>query len=397
MTEYRNQHYIPQFYLRRFSSDGAGVYRYSLKKDITERSNIEKTCASFWFYAPSPTAGEFESVLSPLEAQHAELIQEILDTRGLAVISPWSKDPQHSYEKYLWLCQFILLTSTRTKLAKSEVEAVANFAFDIVMKPYLKQSEKVRARGIKPEFIDGLRVSRDTANLEGMVGALVGATLISDLAVGLLINETKNPFITSDSPAVFYNFLDLEDQNLLGWQSPGLMIFMPLSEKYALWLLGPEMYKPRVRALESIVSLTREQDVDELNRLQMLNADDYLIFSTADYHEYVSSRYEPLKGRRREKSVTSEKWSEFDVGDEHHEILRFGHARINYQPHLSFFRKDKLRVKQFVKNYEKAYQEHIAKFGRTRPAVVVRNEDLCSYFETEIKKLIKKQEGNVSK
>jgi len=174
MTEYRNQHYIPQFYLRHFSSDGAGVYRYSLKKDSTERSNIEKTCASFWFYAPRSTAGEFESVLSPLEAQHAELIQEILDTRSPSVVSPWSKDP-HSYERYLSLCQFILLTSTRTKLAKSEVEAVANFAFDSVMKPYLKQSEKVRARGIKPEFIDGLRVSRDTANLEGMVGALVGS------------------------------------------------------------------------------------------------------------------------------------------------------------------------------------------------------------------------------
>jgi hypothetical protein len=395
MTEYKNQHYIPQFYLRHFSSDGVGVYRYSLKNDITERSNIEKTCSSFWFYAPSSIASEIESVLSPLEAQHAGIIQEILDTRSLGVVSPWSKDPQHSFEKYLRLCNFILLTSTRTKLAKSEAEAVANFVFDS-MKPYLKQSEKVRARGITPGFIDGLRVSRDTANLEGMLGAMVGTPLISDLAVAVLINKTKNPFITSDSPTIFYNFLNLEDQDLLGWQSPGLMIFMPLSEECALWLLDPEMYKPRTKAQESIVSLTREQDVDELNRLQMLNADDYLIFSKADYHEYISSLYKPIRGRR-EKSLKPEKWSEFDVGDEHHEMSKLRRIKINYKPHLSFFKKDQPRVTLFVESYKKAYEEYIAKFGRTRrPPAVVRNEDLSSYFETEMKKLIKKQEGDAS-
>jgi len=395
MTEYKNQHYVPQFYLRHFSSDGVGVYRYSLKDDITARSNIEKTCSSFWFYAPSSIASEIEGVLSPLEAQHAGIIREILDTRSLTVISPWSKDPQNSFEKYLRLCNFILLTSTRTKLAKSEAEAIANFVFDS-MKPYLKQSEKVRARGIAPESIDGLRVSRDTANLEGMLGAMVGTPLISDLAVAVLINKTKNPFITSDSPAIFYNFLNLEDQDLLGWQSPGLMIFMPLGEECALWLVDSEMYRPRTKTQESIVSLTRTQDVDELNRLQMLNADDYLIFSKADYHEYVSSLYKPIRGRRK-KSLKSEKWSEFDIGDEHHEMSKFRRTKMNYKPHLSFFKKDQQRVTLFVESYEKAYKEHIAKFGRTkRPPAAVRNEDLSSYFETEMKKLIKKQQGNVS-
>ena len=395
MTEYKNQHYIPQFYLRHFSSDGVGVYRYSLKNDITERSNIEKTCSSFWFYAPSSIASEIEGVLSPLEAQHAEIVQEILDTRSLGVVSPWSKDPKNSFLKHLHLCNFILLTSTRTKLAKSDAEAIANFVFDS-MKPYLKQSEKVRAKGIKPEFIDKLKVSRDTANLEGMLGAMVGPPLISDLAVVMLINETKNPFITSDSPTIFYNFLNLEDQDLLGWQSPGLMIFMPLSEECALWLVDSEMYKPHAKAQESIGSLTREQDVDELNRLQMLNADDYLIFSKADYHEYVSSLYKPIRGRR-EKSLKSEKWSEFDVGDEHHEMSKLRRTKINYKPHLSFFKKNRPRVTLFVESYEKAYKECLAKFGRTRrPPVVVRNEDLSSYFETEMKKLVKKREVNVS-
>jgi len=256
--------------------------------------------------------------------------------------------------------------------------------------------KKVRAKGIKPEFIDKLKVSRDTANLEGMLGAMVGPPLISDLAVVMLINETKNPFITSDSPTIFYNFLNLEDQDLLGWQSPGLMIFMPLSEECALWLVDSEMYKPHAKAQESIGSLTREQDVDELNRLQMLNADDYLIFSKADYHEYVSSLYKPIRGRR-EKSLKSEKWSEFDVGDEHHEMSKLRRTKINYKPHLSFFKKNRPRVTLFVESYEKAYKECLAKFGRTRrPPVVVRNEDLSSYFETEMKKLVKKREVNVS-
>ena len=47
MSEYKKQHYVPQFYLRHFSKDGVGLCRYSLANETSERRNIKNTCQSF--------------------------------------------------------------------------------------------------------------------------------------------------------------------------------------------------------------------------------------------------------------------------------------------------------------------------------------------------------------
>ena len=148
-----------------------------------------------------------------------------------------------------------------------------------------------------------------------MMSAMLGAPSISDLTITLLINETGRPFVTSDSPVVFYNSLKLGDMIMSSWQAPGLMIFLPLKEEITLWLFDPLMYKPRMNtSMNDIVLLKRYQDVDELNRLQVLNAYKYLIYSKPKYYEYVSRLHQPLRGRRRSALIRAEK-AEFDVGE----------------------------------------------------------------------------------
>ena len=139
---------------------------------------------------------------------------------------------------------------------KKEIHEIINLIFDI-MKPGIAQSEEARARGITEEALDRFELRRDTANLESMEKALVDAPLISDLATRLLINETEKPFIASDSPTVFYNFLKLADLSMIGWQSPGLMLFLPLSEEIMLWLSDSQMYKPNTKMGEQTLSLKK--------------------------------------------------------------------------------------------------------------------------------------------
>ena len=285
------------------------------------------------------------------------------------------------------LCNFILLTATRTKLSKYEGEAAINLAFDL-KKENLAQTREAKDLGISQESIDRLRLGRNTANLEGMLGAMVGAYLISDLAVVLLDNDTDRPFITSDVPVVFYNFLKIADLSLLGWQSPGLMIFVPLSEEYTLWLFDAEMYKPSVKAWDNL-KLTRTADVDEINRLQILNADEYLIFSKPDYYDYISWLHKPLKGRRREEPITMIKQSEFSVAKEGHEIFVTSRVPIKYNPHLSFFKKNRPNIRSWFAAYEKAYKERVTKYGNKKPFMLVRNEEMCASFEAEMEKVRK--------
>ncbi len=367
MSEYKKQHYVPQFYLRHFSKDGVGLCRYSLANETSERRNIKNTCQSFNFHGKGAAGLDVEAAISQVEAKHAPIIEEILDRKNLALIS--GQDSQNT--RFL-LDIFVLLTDRRTKLAKEETEVVANALFDS-LKSMWAQSDEARKRALTLDDLHKYRLRRDTAGLEGIINALVPPSTISDLSIKLLINETDKPFITSDSPSVFFNFLRLKNLSMRGWQAPGLMIFVPLSDDFMLWLFDQPMYEPHKNITNGdTIFLKRDRDVDELNRLQILNAYEYVIFSNPDDQEYVSTLYMPLKARRQSALIVTKQMETFDVGDERHEIEGIGRTEIDYKPHLSFFKINKA----YGEDRKKAYEEHVAKFGYNR--LFVRNDELLA-------------------
>jgi hypothetical protein len=151
------------------------------------------------------------------------------------------------------------------------------------------------------------------------------------------------------------------------------MIFVPLSDDFMLWLFDQPMYEPHKNITNGdTIFLKRDRDVDELNRLQILNAYEYVIFSNPDDQEYVSTLYMPLKARRQSALIVTKQMETFDVGDERHEIEGIGRTEIDYKPHLSFFKINKA----YVEDRKKAYEEHVAKFGYNR--LFVRNDELLA-------------------
>lgn len=309
-----------------------------------------------------------------METKHAAIIGEILKKHSFTATSP--------LDRY-FLLNFILEMSARTKTAKKEVEAAANAALDLLKLSYA-ESEEAKEKGIKLENLSGLYVSRKTANVEGMLFAMVGPDLISDLVIVLLINKTNTPFITSDSPVVRYNFLKVKDLRMSDWHSPGLIIFLPLSEEITLCLFDPDVYKPKAVTNGNIV-LLKVHDVNELNRLQILNADEFLILSKPDYQENVLSLHKSLENYRAEGIfVNTEKWSEWVNGNELHERHKLSRPKIKYNPHFSFLRTNKSFVEDFKKKVTELELEHDS------PCVFVRNEELLDFVETQYRKEIEK-------
>jgi hypothetical protein len=377
MTSHKNQHYVPRFYLRRFSDDGIGLCRYLLTNKRSERRNIDNIASSFWFYGDKSPAPGFENAMSALEDQHAKIIEDILKKQHLvlrAVIPPHTSqitsEDQRFLHNYFNLLRFVLLTATRTKQAKNESEAVTN----AIWKTLQAQSEEAKARGISPEAVKRLKVVRGKADVESMqLAILLGPPLMFDMSIMLLINKTNIPFITSDSPAafVFYRFPKQRDldpmawqfqglmvpsisaltgwKNILNWQAPGLMIFLPLSQKITLWLFDRRMYEPNSSAKDSVF-LSKNDDVNELNRLQALNADNYLIFSKPNCSKHdVSSLHKQVESRRPDHIA---------------KMNKLGYAKIFCESQFSF-----LSVN------EEAYEEKAAEFQSGMP-IVVRNRSL---------------------
>ena len=366
MTEYRRQHYIPKFYLKNFSEDKKGLFRYSLENRTSERTNISKACAARDFYAKADAAAEFEKTMSALEAEHAKIVRKIVTERSLAVISD---------EEFLHLCNFVLLMKTRNKASKKEIEKMENLLLDW-LKPSFAQSEEAKEKGITLEDLKKVRLVRDSANFEAMLIAMKGAPLIADLTATLLINKTKRPFITCDSPVLFTNYVTVDPRRgNVGYLSRGLMIFLPITEDITLWLFDATFYEPDANS-KGNVNVTKKQDISALNRLQIIIADEYVFFSKPDHRDYVSLLHDERCANQR--AMYSSPVVANPPPEIQDEMPDLSHKKIRPKHHFSFFETNEHAIQHFQK---------IATDPRHLSHALYRNEELARNAFSELEEI----------
>ena len=75
MPQNKKQHYVPQFYLRRYSKDGKSIniWNISNEKKI-ESANLKNQCYRNYFYGKDKA---FEESLSYIEGQAARILHTI--------------------------------------------------------------------------------------------------------------------------------------------------------------------------------------------------------------------------------------------------------------------------------------------------------------------------------
>src|SRR5665647_260735 len=365
MTEYRRQHFIPKFYLKNFSEDKKALCRYSLKNKMSERSNISKACTARDFYAKAEAA-DFEKTMSGLEAVHAKIVRKIVTERSLALISE---------EEFLHLCNFVLLMKTRDKASKKEIEKMENLLLDW-LKPSFAQSEEAKEKGITLEDLKKVRLTRDSANFEAMLIAMKGAPLIADLTATLLINKTKRPFITCDSPVLFTNYVTVDARRgNMGYLSRGLMIFLPLTEEITLWLFDATFYEPDANS-KGNVNVTRKQDISALNRLQIIIADEYVFFSKPDDRDYVLLLHDERCANQR--AMYSSPIVANATPEIHEQMSDLSHKKIRRKHRFSFFETNERTIQHFQK---------IAADPRHLSYALYRNEELARTAFSELEEI----------
>ena len=264
MAEYKNQHYVPQFYFKYFN-DEKNYINMMLKNNgkIISNVSIKNQCSKSYFYC---NKNNEKNVIKPFEDE-CKLIWDILRKSNITQLS--TIDLKR-------LCFSIIFQHSRTHdlahYRSSANKAFAKNMFDEMVNDFHKKYccseddflllEKLKAKkniGIDEEYCRLFNIGLSCHSFMA----------IEDLKICLLKNKTNIPFIFSDSPVVFYNMYNINSLHLL---ASGLMAFFPLDNETCLFLYDKNNY------ITSFIDENIYHDI--INKLQLYQATNAVYFSS---------------------------------------------------------------------------------------------------------------------
>lgn len=225
-----NQHYVPRFMLRKFSSGKKPkVFVFDKSNDNEFQSNVKNLASETGFYELEVESGVFsaEASLSKLEGTASGIIKKLVENEDLSILTK---------QEILLLSVFFAVQFVRTKEHRLKFEKLGSVL-----------EERLRAMGANADQIkEAIGSSEDVDSTK-----LFGLRSISDVSEFLprflnktwllYKNETDTPFYTSDNPVTLYNQNDYGLLGNLGLGVKGVEIYIPLSPNLLLSIVCPSI------------------------------------------------------------------------------------------------------------------------------------------------------------
>lgn len=264
-----NHHFVPQFYLRNFSSAPGSICLINITKEFAVQfASIRGQCYRKKFYGETD---ELENVLAAIEDDVAPLIRAVI--QGMPV-------RRHS-NAHVLLLNFIALQFLRTRAAAEQAARQAS-----LLSTYLAKC----SLGDEGEGKDDLRViTRPGVGLP-LSTLSVYIQAIADLDLRILRVACDGRFIASDAPVVAYNQWceGISYQGVTGAACRGLQLFFPLSPHCMLMLFDERVYSVGGEKAREI-TINRPRDVHKINHLQCVFAQENIFFSEwNDRHQLIN-------------------------------------------------------------------------------------------------------------
>lgn len=242
----KNQHYVPQSYLKRFTIDGEKSLIWSFDKESSEfnrnTSSINKVCAEDYYYYQQTETNEFDHItledgLSEIEKIGNEIIDKIVNVSAMpyAYISEQERGE---------LSFYISLMLTRGPAFRDCINELHGEIVSVTFQSML-------AAGSFPEMPEELRKMIKNKGLENVIktqifssvslrGMIEAARQISLSMLGknwtLMISPDGHKFVTSDTPVSFVSATGMVKN--LGPGHPDAEIIFPISKRIALIVSG---------------------------------------------------------------------------------------------------------------------------------------------------------------
>ena len=279
MATQKNQHYVPQFYQRRFSPDGKTIGSYIFEQDKQiDQAPIKHQASKDYFYTKeTEQKNNIEVSLGALEAMTQKVMEKV------------DANPRKALDKIddSTLYVFTILQLGRTVAHAINIQNTAETVVKQLLKEVILHRQSNNEKDVKGLSED--EIDKYSLSFQSLGGFSLGiqAQMIPtcvDLEQKLLINNTGHAFVTSDNPAALYNmFFERIGRDESGMGCRGVFIFMPFSPELAIVLYDGKVYKIGNKR-QPYTEITNKRDIGELNKLTAVNA-----FQTIFYNPKVTT------------------------------------------------------------------------------------------------------------
>ena len=227
MPNNKNQHFVPQFYLRNFSRDektvGTAIHIDTPNPQVQYEAPIKSQASQNYYYTADTS---IEKDFNLIEKPASVLIYRIINEPNVIL---------NGNETYL-LKHYIYFQHIRTPMHAQMLEDDVNQMFHKLAGP----------------DYDELNVKVGDAPLLALASlSKLANKTIDPLKLAILHNQTPLPFITAPDPSIYFNLYCMRRKKDYGTAMPGLMFYMPISAKKALFLYDSKTYKVKERHMVS--------------------------------------------------------------------------------------------------------------------------------------------------
>ncbi len=264
MAQNRNQHFVPQFYLRNFSTDTRSLSVFNLdSRRHFPSASIKGQASRSYFYGKDDRQ---EDAIRAFENAGAEALREVTKSDR-----PLAKGSPHA----LGLVSYVMFQFQRTPAAGREMEELATKA----MRRMFEAHPEVRGNPELLAELKDVRVQYRTPVLNAIKIGVEKAPLLFDLDSKLLVNRTDLEFVTSDVAVVMHNRWceGSTGRGTTGFASRGLLILFPVTPTRLLLFYDGTVYKVGDPG-DKVVNVRTDREVDLLNRFQFLSAEQNLYY-----------------------------------------------------------------------------------------------------------------------
>lgn len=266
-----SHHYVPQFYLKNFSTNRKSIGLYILErcKYIQEASIKTQACKDHLYGEDS----SIEDMFMELESHAALILREIINTHQI---------PDQSSPEYEALLFFILISEGRNLKNADSVDNLTDFSAKLMMK-------MDRNYYFSDEEIEGIKISMNIPNLLSLQAIAKSYPILFDLKCKLIVSKCDRQFITSDNPLVRYNQMYSARKYMLrgyGLGNMGLQMFFPISPKLCICIFDNVMYEFE-ESVHGNIEVNKGKQIDEINKLIYLNSYKSVYFNDTVKPQYI--------------------------------------------------------------------------------------------------------------